>query len=132
VARKTSLLVALLAAAPLALAACGGNDPDEADQTVRDFVKAANERDGDKFCGELVTKEFLEQTTRARGTAAEKQCKDQLRSLKSLHVRLVKIKKTTVEGDRAKVTATLRAQGQTADQVLRLKKEDGRFKLAGG
>ena len=124
----------LIPAVAVALAACGGggSDKSDAEQTVKDFVKATNDRDAGKFCGELVTKEFLEQTTGAKGKKAESQCESQLRNLKGLKVKLVRIKRTTVKGDGASVRATLEAQGQTQDQVLRLKKEDGRFKLAGG
>ena len=40
----------------LSLAACGGgSDESEAEQTVRDFVEATNERDGERLCAELVT-----------------------------------------------------------------------------
>jgi len=115
------------------LAACGGaNDRQDAERTVRDFVKATNEHDADKFCDELVTRDFLEQTTGATGDGAEGQCKSQLASLKGVDLELVRIEKTTVDGDRATVRVRLATQGQARDQVLRLEKEDGRFKLAGG
>jgi hypothetical protein len=111
--------------------ACGGSDKSDAEKTVRDFVKATKERDADKFCGELVTDRFLEQTTGATGRSAERRCRVEIRSVKGLDLKLVKIKRTVVEGDRATVKATLAAQGQIQDQLLHLKKEDGRFKLAG-
>jgi hypothetical protein len=124
----------LIPAVAVALAACGGggSDKSDAEQTVKDFVDAVGDRDAGKFCGELVTQEFLEQTTVATGQKAESECESELKTLKGLDVKLVRIKKTTVKDDRASVRATLEAQGETRDQVLRLKKEDGRFKLAGG
>src|SRR5215216_4571943 len=107
------------------LAACGGgNDKQDAERTVRDFVKAVGEHDADEFCGELVTEDFLEQTTGATGDEAEKQCRSQLASLKGVDLELVRIEKTTVESDRATVRARLATQGQARDQVLRLQKED--------
>jgi predicted lipid-binding transport protein (Tim44 family) len=122
-------LAALLAAA--ALGACGGDDKGEVKQTVRAFVKATREGDADKFCNELVTKEFLEQSTGATGDQAKQNCRRQLESLK-VNIELVDIKKVEVDGDEATATASLKARRQTRDQILRLKKEDGNWKLAGG
>jgi hypothetical protein len=126
---RRALLVLLALAL---LVGCGSSDENAAEQTVKDFVKATNEGDGDKFCGELVTKDFLKRTTGGTGKKAEDECKAQLRSYRGLNIRLLRIERTQVQGGRAKVTATLRNQGQTQVQVLRLKKEDGRFRLAGG
>jgi hypothetical protein len=128
---RRALLATLALAA--ALASCGGgNDKADADRTVREFVKATNDRDADKFCGDLVTQEFLEETTGATGDEAQKQCESQLALLKGVELELVRIKKTTVNGDRATVRATIASQGQARNQVPRLQKEDGRFKLGGG
>ena len=44
---------------------------------------------------------------------------------------LVRIAKTEIDGDNATVTAVLERQGQRIRQELRLKKEDGDWKLAG-
>jgi hypothetical protein len=46
-------------------------------------------------------------------------------------VKLVKIGKAKVDGDEASVRAVIVRQGQRIDQVYRLKKEDGDWKLAG-
>jgi hypothetical protein len=114
------------------LAGCGGgDDKEEAEQTVRDFVTATRERDEDAFCDELVTREFLEQAIGATGDRAAESCKREFRSLTGLRIRLVRIVKTTVDGDSARVTAVLDRQGQRIEQTLRLKKEDGDWKLAG-
>ena len=101
----------------VALSGCGGgNDKSDAEQTVRDFVQATRERDADKFCDDLVT---------------EESCKREFKNLSGLRVELVRIEKTKLDGDHATVTAVLERQGQRLTQELRLKKEDGDWKLAG-
>jgi ketosteroid isomerase-like protein len=116
----------------LALAACGGDDRKEAQQTVRDFVKATNERDADRFCDEIATQEYLEQSTGATGDQAREECTRQFEGVTRLELELVSIRKTEVDGDRARVTAELSTQGVREVRLLRLEKEDGDWKLAGG
>ena len=128
-------LPALLAASVLALVlgACGGeDDKGEVEQTVRDFVSATNDRDADMFCGEIVTHEFLEQQTGAKGDEAEDECKRQLESIKGLDVKLVEITRTEIEDDTATVRAVIETQGDAQPRTLRLQKEDGKWKLTGG
>lgn len=125
--RRIALICLLVAAS-----GCGGDDKKDAEQTVRDFVQATRERDADKFCDELVTQEFLEQTIGATGDKAKESCKREFRNLSGLRVDLVRIAKTEVDGDHATVTAVLDRQGQRITQELRVKKEDGDWKLAGG
>jgi hypothetical protein len=128
VVRRIALICLLVA-----VAGCGGgDDKSDAEQTVSDFVQATRERDADKFCDELVTQEFLEQTIGATGDKARESCKREFSNLSGLRVDLVRIEKTTVDGDHATVTAVLNRQGQRIKQELRLKKEDGDWKLAGG
>jgi hypothetical protein len=114
-----------------AFTGCGGDDEKDAEQTVRDFVEATRTRDADSFCDELVTQEFLEQTIGATGDRARESCKREFRNLSGLRLALVRIEDTKVDGDSATVTAVLRRQGQRIEQKLRLKKEDGDWKLAG-
>jgi hypothetical protein len=129
-ARAAALLLLLLPV--LALGGCGGEDDEEQiDETVRDFVNAANDRDADTFCGEIVTQEFLEKTTGATGDDAQEECRRQLRAIKGLRVKLVRIGKTQIGGDKATVRAVFRAQGVTAPETLRLDKQDGNWKLSG-
>ena len=117
----------------VAVSGCGGgDDKKDAEQTVRDFVQATTDRDADTFCDELVTQEFLEQTTGATGDKARESCKSEFKNLSGLRVELVRIEKTKVDGEHATVTAVLERQGQRITQELRLKKEDGDWKLAGG
>jgi hypothetical protein len=130
VSRRFALLLAVPA---FALPACGeGDDKEDIEQTVRDFVSATNDRDADVFCGEIVTQEFLEQSTGATGDEAEDECKRQLEAIKGLGVELVDIRRTEVDGDSATVRALIETQGDARPQTLRLKKEDGEWKLAGG
>ncbi len=99
---------------------------------MREFVRATSERDVDKFCDELVTQEFLEQTTGGTGGSAREACKTQLRSLKGLKVELVRIGRVTVDGDEATARTVLETRGERRPQTFRLKKEDGDWRLAGG
>jgi hypothetical protein len=124
--RRTLILAALL------LAACGGDDRKDVEHTVRDFVRATDRRDADTFCGDLVTQEFLEETTGATGDNAKDACKQQLRAVTGLQLRLVRIKNIEIEDDTARARVVLEAQGRRQSRLLRLKREDGDWKLAGG
>jgi hypothetical protein len=115
----------------VAVSGCGGDDKKDAQQTVRDFVQATRERDADTFCDKLVTREFLEQSIGASGDRAKESCKREFSSLRGLRLRLVRIVKTELDGDSATVTAVLDRQGERIRQKLRLKKQDGDWKLAG-
>src|SRR3954467_5402620 len=86
----------------LLLAGCGGgNDKQEAEQTVRDFVKAVNTRDADTYCDDLITKDFREKSTFTTGDKAKESCKRELKAITGLHIRLVRIVSTKVDGDNA-------------------------------
>ncbi len=117
----------------VAVSGCGGDDTKDAEQTVRDFVDALNTHDADRYCDELITKEFLEKTTFSTGDEdkARESCKREFRNLTGLKVNLARIEKTKVNGDNATVTAVITRQGQRIKQKLLLKKEDGDWKLAG-
>jgi uncharacterized protein DUF4440 len=129
----TRRLAILLLLSVSALAGCGGSDGgDDPAQTVRDFVTATRERDADTFCGRLVTQEFLEQTTGATGPGAKDACKRELKAVRGLQLRLVKIEKTTIDGDDAIVRAVLTTEGRTDPRTFTLKREDGDWKLTGG
>ena len=58
-----------LALAVLALASCGGSgsDGDDPEQVVRDFVEATNDRDSERLCEELLSPEFIAESTGRQG-----------------------------------------------------------------
>jgi ketosteroid isomerase-like protein len=115
------------------VAGCGGgDDKKDAQQTVRDFVTAVNERDADAYCEDLITEEFREKSTFAKGDRATESCKRQLKAIKGLHIELVRIVNTKVDGDKATVTAVLRRPGGQVRQRLQLEKDGGDWKLSGG
>jgi hypothetical protein len=119
----------------LALAGCGGggdDDPDEVRQTVRDFVEATNQRDGETLCGELLTREYLEKSTLAKGAQADEACRRQLEQTVDLRLRLVSVGRTRVDGDEATVRVVIDTDGVQAPRLFRLEREDGRWKLADG
>ena len=125
---RTPVVVACVAV--LALGGCGGgNDKEDAEDVVHGIAEATNDSDGDKFCG-LVTDQFLEQSTGAKGDKAKDACKKQIDSLKNTPLKVNKITKTEVNGDKATVTAELESRGQKRPQVFNLRKQDGEFKLA--
>ncbi len=125
-------LMLLLAVMALALAACGDDDKDDVEQTVRDFVSASSEPDPEAFCEEIVTQEFLEQATGATGDRAEDECRRQLEEAPGVDAELVEIRRTEVDGDDATVRAVIRTQGRSSTRTLRLEQEDGEWKLSGG
>jgi predicted lipid-binding transport protein (Tim44 family) len=119
----------LLLLAPAA--ACGGDDRKEARQAVRDFVRATDRQDAAAFC-RLVTREYIEQSTGVTGDRAERACRQQLRAVRGLSLRLVRTGRVEVDGDRARATAVLDIQGRRQVRRFLLEKEDGHWRLAGG
>jgi hypothetical protein len=119
----------------LALAGCGGggdDDPDQVRQTVRDFVEATNERDGDMLCGELLTREYVENSTLATGEQADEACRRQLEATTGLRLELISIGRPKVEDDDATVRAVIDTGGVRSPRLFRLEREDGMWKLASG
>jgi ketosteroid isomerase-like protein len=120
-------LICLLAV----VAGCGGDDKEDAEQAVRDFATAVRERDGDKLCDDLLTSDFIGAFSGSTGDAGRESCKREVERLTGLQVRLVRIERTKVDGDKASVTAVIEREGERFTQVYRLEKEDGNWKLAG-
>jgi ketosteroid isomerase-like protein len=113
--------------------ACGGGDDTaEVKDTVRDFVKATNARDGERLCNDLVTQGYLEKATGATGDQAGEACKQQLDLITGLKLRLVSIEEPKVGGDSATVRATIAIGSQRTPRRFVLHKEDGNWKLASG
>jgi hypothetical protein len=133
--RRTTIMLAALALGAVviggaALLTRGGSDEQKAEETVRQFIKATNEHDGDKLCDDLVTEEFIEQATGATGDRARDVCKKEFKSLKSPGLSLVRIERTEIDGDEGRVTVVLETSRRRLPQVLRLRKEDGDWRLA--
>jgi hypothetical protein len=125
-------VIALVVAVVLIDPFGGGDDAGDAEQVVRDFVRATNERDADALCEELLTDEFVEQATGATGGRARDACKQQLRATQELMIDLRSIRSTEVDGDNATVVALIEVQGQEQRRTFRLQMEDGDWRLAGG
>jgi hypothetical protein len=118
-----------------ALAGCGGggdDDPEEVTQTLRDFVRATNQRDGETLCGDLLTQEYMEKATGATGDRAEEACREQLELTTGLQLDLISIGRTRLDGDEASVRAVIDTDGVRVPRLFRLEKEDGRWKLDDG
>jgi len=125
--------IALVLALAVALSACGGGDDSkDAQQAIRDFVQATNDRDGDRLCGDLLSQEYMEKATGATGDKAEDACKAQLDLIKGLKLRLISVGAAKVDGDKAVVRATIATGGQRTNRRFLLAKEDGGWKLLGG
>ena len=129
--RRTCLTALLASVTAFGLGACGGDDTKDAEQTVRDFVKATNAHDGDKLCDDLLSEDFIEAVTGATGDNAKKSCKQQFEK-SQVRLGLGPIKKTKVDGDNATVTAEIETRGQKQQLPFKLEKEDGEWRLAGG
>ncbi len=127
-ARLAPLLVLVLV-----LGACGGGDDSaQIKQTVRDFVRATNDRDGDRLCDDLVTHDYLEKATGATGDKANDACKQQLDLITGLKLRLISLGEPKVSGDSATMRATIAIGSQRTPRRFELNKEDGDWKLASG
>jgi predicted component of type VI protein secretion system len=123
---------ALAAGALLAAAGCGGDDEQDVRQRMRELVAALNAQDAKKFCDELVTQEFLESQTFAKGDKAHDECKRVIGQIRGLKLKLVRIASVKVNDDKARVKAVLSFQGQERDQLYRLQKEGGDWRFASG
>jgi len=115
----------------LVIGACGGGDEADPDQVVRDFVTATDAKDAERLCEEILTRAYISQATGAEeGDTGS--CKRQLAAVEGLDLALVRIVRTTEDGDKAEVRAVIRLQGQRQRRIFRLEREDGDWKVAGG
>jgi hypothetical protein len=128
VLRRRPAVTALVVCA-IAGAGCGGDDKADAEQVVKDFAQAATERDGEKLCNELVTQEFVEQVTLAKGDEAREDCAKVIEESKAQGFAIKQIERTVVDGNQAKVTTQIERGGQQYEYVFQLEKEDGDFRL---
>ncbi len=115
------------------LAGCGGgSDEEKVEQTIRDFVTAVNERDADTYCDDLITEEFRERSTFAKGDRARESCKRALKAISGLKIRLERVGDPKIDGDKATVNVMFRRSGQRVSQKVTLEKDGGDWKIAGG
>jgi ketosteroid isomerase-like protein len=125
-------LAALLIVAATAAAGCGGgDDKSDVEQVIRDWISAGNERDGDRYCGDLVTDEFVEGLSLAKGDQAREECRDLLENtLKGLTVKVDEVRRIKIDGDKATAVVRTEARGRPAfDQTFHLVKEGGDFRI---
>jgi hypothetical protein len=123
---------ALILVLAIGLAGCGGgggDDRSDVEGVLKDFAKAVSESDGEKFCNDLVTREYLEKTVGATGDNAVEQCEKQISSRRQGSFKIVKFDKVEIDGDKATVTAQIEFGGAKAPQVFQLEKQDGDFRL---
>jgi ketosteroid isomerase-like protein len=125
------LAIPLIAA--LALAACGGEDdsPEDVEQAIRSWAKAANERDAEAFCNG-VTQGFAERVSGASGENARKECEELFDVTQpGLKITILDVKEIEIDGDRANALVRRRLSGAgESEQLFRLRKEDGEFRVA--
>jgi ketosteroid isomerase-like protein len=124
------LLPLLLAS--VALAACGGDEPEDIEEVIRGWARAANERDAQAFCNDYVTQEFAERVSGATGDNAREQCEKLFGATRpGLRVTILDVSEVEIDGDEA--TALVRRQTTgtgPSDQLFRLEKEDGDFRVS--
>lgn len=99
--------------------------------TVRDFVQATNDNDP-RACNELVTQRYLEQSTAQTGDDARAACREQLKTLGGVEVKVERFASTKVDGDRATVQVDLVSAGVRDKRTIELERQDGRWQLDGG
>lgn len=115
----------------LALGACGGgNDEEDAENAVKEIAKASSAADGEKFCG-LLTEDFREKFAGSSGDNADGGCEKLVDSQKGNELKVTRIMKVELDGDKATVTAELERRGRKLPQVFELKKEGGEYRLTG-
>jgi hypothetical protein len=126
-------LAALLLATALGLAACGGGVDDEGDveNVIKDWARAASDRDPDQFCGDLVTDEFVEGLSLATGEKAREECRNLLKATEQgLTIKVLQVKSVKIDGDNATAVVRTETRGrQPFDQTFKLEKEDGDFRI---
>ena len=89
-----------------AAAAAAATTRSDVEQVVARLRHGRHESDGETFCNELVTREYLEKTTGATGRQRGRAVREADRAASSrASFKIVKIDKTEIDGDKATVTA---------------------------
>ncbi|MBA3302105.1 MAG: hypothetical protein H0T15_09595 [Thermoleophilaceae bacterium] len=126
--RRLSLIAMLLCAA---LAGCGSTPEDEAEQTVRDWIKAFNARDP-KICTELYSEKFIKTTLRSSGKRGQRRCLRQLERFGpkgSTEITLRTIDKTVKTGDIISVSSQIETNGTQGRLTFNLTESDGKWRI---
>jgi len=130
-------LLALLAALPLALGACGQTSKDSAGdfqgdqkavaQTVEDLQSASRKHDGKKICADLLAPALVAKIKTASAGACDKVVKDALDDADSYELQ---VQKVTISG--ATANAVVKSEGGDKDRVdtLQLLKVGSAWKIA--
>jgi predicted lipid-binding transport protein (Tim44 family) len=130
-------LVALLAALPLALGACGQAAKDSAGgfqgeqknvaQTVEDLQSFARKGDASKICSELLAPDLVAKIKASSHETCDKALKDTIADADAFELQ---VQKVTVNSDKA--TAVVRSQGGNKDRTdtLELVRDRGAWKIA--
>jgi hypothetical protein len=131
-ARPVAVLAVICLLPGAVVAGCGGGsgDKQDAEATVKQFVKAVDAQDSKRFCNDLVSDSFLEGAFGTKGSAGKKQCETQVKALKNVNLHLVDIKKTEVKGKKANVTVELDSGGRKQTQVLPLVKQGNAWRVS--
>ena len=130
-------ILALLAALPLALSACGQTSKDSTKdfqgdqkavaQTVEDLQKAASKSDEGKICGDLLAPALVAKIKAASKTTCETALNDALKDSDSFELQ---VKKVTLAGSTA--TAVVESSGgkKTRTDTLQLQKVGAAWKIS--
>ncbi|MCW2984620.1 MAG: nuclear transport factor 2 family protein [Conexibacter sp.] len=130
-------ILALLAALPLVLSACGQSAKDSAGdfqgdqkavaQTVEDLQSAGRKADTGKICGDLLAPALVAKIKQASNGTCDKVLKDALSDADSFELQ---VKKVAISGNTA--TATVESDGGSKKRTdtLQLVKDGGAWKIA--
>jgi hypothetical protein len=130
-------LVALLAALPLVLGACGQTVADSAGdfkgdqkdvaQTIEDLQSFARKGQADKICTELLAADLVTQIKTASKDTCDKGLKDSLADADAFEL---SVKKVTITGDQAVATVLAEAGDDNTTQTLKLVKVASAWKIS--
>jgi hypothetical protein len=130
-------IVALLAALPLVLGACGQTAKDSAGdfkgdqkavaQTVEDLQTASRKRDEGKICTQLLAPALVSKIKTASNSTCEKVLGDALRDVDSFELQ---VKKVAVNGTTATATVTSDTGKKNRTDTLQLQKVGNAWKIA--